>query len=106
MYKISSEEIYNINEIYYSLYLSDLSKPETTINLYNPFLNGEIYQRYIPQGDILLFNGIINEYNINEITYGIISQYGLIEVYFDKCINFPLCDYNDEKLKNIKKYKI
>ena len=100
--RFPKEEKYDINEIFYSLQLTDLNKLEKRINLYNEKLNGEIYQKIISKGEILFLNAIPNYYNAKEYTFGIISQFGSIEIYFDECINFPLCDYYDvEKLKEI-----
>ena len=100
--RFPSEEKYDINEIFYSLKLTDLSLTDKNINLYNSQINGEIYQNYITNNEIFILNKIPTDFNYKKMTFGIISQLGSIEVYSDECINYPLCDYyDDEKLKTL-----
>ena len=100
--RFPSEKKYDINDIFYSLKLTDLSQTDKNINLYNSQINGEIYQNYLKKNEILILNKIPNDFNYKKMTFGIISQLGSIEVYSDVCINYPLCDYyNDEKLKTL-----
>ena len=106
--RLPTENIYDINEIFYSLYITDLSKSEKYLNLYSPKINGIIYDNFLPKDEIFILRGLNNEGISNEINYGIISQSDSIEIYVSKCKNYPLCDsFNDDenkKLDNINGY--
>ena len=96
------ENIYDINEIFYSLYITDLSKSEKFLNLYSPKINGIIYDNFLSKDDFLIIKDLNNEDKSNEINYGIISQSDSIEIYVSKCKNYPVCDsFNDDEIKKL-----
>ena len=96
------KENYDIDEIFYTLQLSDPSQSGSKIGLYSPQIYGEIYPRSLPEGEIFLYTGVSPNEKAKNISFDMISQYGFPDMYFDICTNYPLCDYyDDSKIKTI-----
>ena len=90
---------YNLNDIFYSIQLTDPKQSDSKINLYSSQNIGEIYPRILKEGEIYIFKGIPLSDDITEISFDMISDYGLPDMYFDICTNYPLCDnYNYDNL--------
>ena len=66
----------------------------------NPQLSNLNYPHFILKGEIASFYGIINQ-NIQKIKFYIDSNEGNSNIYFDKCLTFPNCYYNDENINQL-----
>ena len=95
---------YDFNEIYYSIQLTDPKQSDSKINLYSPQLTGEIYPRMLKSEEIYIYKGIPISDEDTQISFEMISDFGLPDMYYDICTNYPLCDNykynNSDKLKN------
>ena len=90
-------ENYDINEIFYSLQLTDPSQSENKINLYSPQIYGEQYPRLLEEGEIYSYIGVSPKDGVNQISIDMISQFGFPDMYYELCTNYPLCNkYEDE----------
>ena len=95
-------ENYEIEEIFYTLQLTDPSLSESKITLYSPQIYGELYPRNLKEGQIFLYTGASPNDTVKKISFDMISQYGFPDMYLDLCTNYPLCNYyDDSKIKNI-----
>lgn len=93
---------YDIDEIYYSLQLTDPTQSENKINLYSPQIIGEQYPRLLQAGEFFLFTGVSPNDSVKKVSFDMVTQFGFPDLYFDLCKNYPLCDnYNDEEIKKI-----
>ena len=91
---------YNLEEIVYSIQLSDPKQSESKINLYSPQTIGEIYPRMLKEGEIFLFTGVPLSDDTRELSFNMISVFGLPDMYIDICTNYPLCDKYDYNISN------
>ena len=66
----------------------------------NPQLSNLNYNHVILKGEIASFYGIINQ-NVQKIKLSINTSKGNSNIYFDKCLTFPKCYYNDEKMNQL-----
>ena len=95
-------ENYDIEEIFYSLQLTDPTQSQSKINLYSPQIIGEQYPRLLQAGEFFLFTGVSPDDSVKKISFDMVTQFGFPDMYFDLCKNYPLCDnYNDEEIKKI-----
>ena len=85
-------ENYDINEIFYSLQLTDPSQSENKINLYSPQIYGEQYPRLLEEGETYSYIGISPKDGVNQISIDMISQFGFPDMYYELCTNYPLCN--------------
>ena len=93
---------YNIDEIYYSIQLTDPKQSDSKIGLYSAQNFGEVYPRMLKEEEIFIYTGIPIPDDTEEISFSMISQFGLPDMYFDTCTNYPLCDkYNYDNLKTL-----
>ena len=66
-----------------------------------PLIPGLNYHHVLFKDEIAVFRGTTNK-NSNIINYSMKQILGFSDMFFDKCINYPECLYNEDKLKNIK----
>ena len=92
---------YDFDEIYYSIQLTDPKQSDSNINVYSPQIIGEIYPRMLKEEEIFIYKGIHLSDDANEISFEMISDFGLPDMYFDICTNYPLC--NNYKYDNLDK---
>jgi ssDNA-binding Zn-finger/Zn-ribbon topoisomerase 1 len=67
-----------------------------------PQIPGLTYYHLLFKGEIAAFRSSITKEESNIINYGMKQILGFSDMYFDKCINYPDCSFNEEKLKTIK----
>ena len=91
---------YEIENLIYSLQLTQETGENDLLNLYAPQITGNIYPRIIPKGSVVFFNAANLKDESKEISYNMISTEGLPRMYMLKCENYPLCDI--EKTEGIK----
>ena len=93
---------YEIDEIFYIIQLSDPRQSDSKINLYSPQIIGELYPRMLKEQEIFIYKGIPISDDTTEISFDMISEYGLPDMYFDICTNYPLCNnYNYNNMKKL-----
>ena len=68
--------------------------------LTNPQYSNLNYPHFILKGEIASFYGIINQ-NSQLLKLNIDSSEGNSNIYFDKCLTFPNCYYNDENINQL-----
>ena len=83
---------YSFDEIFYSIQLSDPKQSDSKINLYSSQIIGEIYPRMLKEEEIFIYKGIQIPEEATEISFEMVSEFGLPDMYFDICTNYPLCD--------------
>ena len=99
--KLESEK-YDINEIFYSLQLTDPGQSEINIGLYSPQIYGEIYPRRLKEGEEYSYIGIVPDDSSNKLSIDMVSQYGFPDMYYRVCKNYPLCtDYDETNSRSI-----
>ena len=91
---------YEIENLIYSLQLTQKTGENDLLNLYAPQITGNIYPRIIPKGSVVFFNAANLKDESKEISYNMISTEGLPRMYMLKCENYPLCDI--EKTEGMK----
>ena len=85
---------YNVEDIPYSLQLTEPMDENNVLNVYTPQLRGNIYPRIISRGSTVFFNGANLNTDSDEIIYNMITTEGLPKMYIYKCTNYPLCKFN------------
>ena len=86
---------YSFDEIFYSMQLTDPKQSDSKIGLFSPQNIGEIYPRMLKEEEIFIYTGIPIPEHTKEISFSMISKFGLPDMYFDVCTNYPLCNnYN------------
>lgn len=96
-------ENYNINEIYYSLQLTNPKNSSFKIGLYSPQIYGEIYPRILQENEEFSYIGTTPDDTTNHISMDMITQYGYSDMYYQFCKNYPICsefDFEDPKSIN------
>ena len=94
---------YDFDEIFYSIQLTDPKQSDSKINLYSQQIIGEIYPRMLKEEEIFIYKGIPISDDTTEISFEMIKEFGLPDMYFDICTNYPLCDnYKYNNLKELK----
>ena len=81
---------YEIENLAYSLQLTQKTEETDLLNLYAPQITGNIYPRIIPKGSIVFFNAANLKEHSEEISYNMIATEGLPRMYMLKCKNY-LC---------------
>ena len=89
-------ENYTINEIYYSLQLTNPNISTIKLGLYSPQIYGELYPRILQKGDEYSYVGITPHDETSQISIDMISQYGFSDMFFHFCKNYPICSENEE----------
>ena len=84
----NSNEIENVG---YSLQLTQPVNDIGILNFYSPQLLGNIYERFLPHATYAFFNSNLNKNNKN-IIYKMIATQGMPQMYIYKCSNYPLCE--------------
>ena len=85
---------YFIEDIPYSLQLTQPKKEIGLLNSYGPQFRGNIYPRIITKGSVVFFNGANLKSESDRIIYNMITTEGLPRMYIYKCNNYPLCNFN------------
>ena len=99
-----STESFNINDIPYSIQLTEPKNQTNVLNIYIPQISGRIYPRIIPKGSIVFFNALPPTSQSKEQIYNIMATEGLPQMFIHKCTTYPFCklDINEiEKTPNI-----
>ena len=89
-------EKYDIDEIFYSLQVTNPGESEYKIGLYSPQLYGEIYPRRLKEGEEYSYIGITPDISSNQISFDMISQYGFPDMIYRLCKNYPICSDNED----------
>ena len=68
---------------------------------YNQFINpphlpGVIYTHYLLRGEVAVIQGMQPKYGAKEINFNMKARKGFPDMYFDKCEDYPNCEYNLE----------
>ena len=82
----------NIEEIGFSLQLTQPLNNIGILNFYSPQLLGHIYERFLPHGTYAFFNSANLYKNSKNIIYNMITTKGMTNMYIYKCQNYPLCE--------------
>ena len=90
---------YEIENLAYSLQLTQKTEETDLLNLYAPQITGNIYPRIIPKGSIVFFNAANLKEHSEEISYNMIATEGLPRMYMLKCKNYPLCQINNKEIE-------
>ena len=93
-----SSDKYNINDIPYTIQLTEPKSQIGLLNIYTPQLNGNIYPRIIGKGSVVFFNAVPPTSNSKEQIYNMMTLEGLPQMYIYKCTKYPLCDIDIGKL--------
>ena len=87
---------YDINDIPYSLQLTDPTQHVGLLNFYAPQLRGIIYPRITPKGSVVFFN--VANSDSQELIYNMIATEGLPKMYMYKCTSYPVCEFDYNSL--------
>ena len=82
---------YTFEEIFYSLQLIDPKQSDSNIGLFSHQNIGEIYPRILKEEQTFIYTSIPLSDNTKEITFSMISKFGLPDIYINKCTDYPLC---------------
>ena len=100
------EEYSLVDDLPYSLQLTDPTQNVGLFNIYVPQLRGIIYPRITPKGSVVFFNAANLNSDKNPVIYNMLAIEGYPKMYMYKCTSYPFCefDYNsiDEKENIIK----
>ena len=89
---------YDINDIPYSLQLTDPTENVGLLNFYAPQLRGIIYPRITPKGSVVFFNSANLNSDSQAIIYNMIATEGLPKMYMYKCTSYPVCEFDYNSL--------
>ena len=89
---------YAINDIPYSLQLTQPTKDERLLNIYAPQIRGVIYPRITPKGSVVFFNGANLNSDSQHIIYNMMVTEGLPKMYMYKCNSYPVCEFDYNSL--------
>ena len=92
----SDTDNYNINEIFYSLQLTDPRQSEYKLGLYSPQIYGEQYPRILPEGEEFSYLGVPPNESSHQISIDMIAKLGFPDLYYRLCKNFPICSEYEE----------
>jgi hypothetical protein len=87
-----SSDQYSIDDIPYTIQLTEPKSQVGLLNIYTPQLNGNIYPRIIGKGSVVFFNAVPPTSNSKEQIYNMMTLEGLPQMYIYKCTKYPLCD--------------
>ena len=94
---INNEDLYNANEVVFSLQLVSHKYNNYNQFLYQPQLPGMIYPHILLKDEIAVFTGMNSHSDTKEINYNMKSITGFPKMYFYYCEEYPNCIYDDEK---------
>ena len=89
---------YTIQDIPYSLQLTEPTKDVGLLNIYAPQLRGVIYPRITPKGSVVFFNGANLNSDSQHIIYNMMVTEGLPKMYMYKCTSYPVCEFDYNSL--------
>ena len=89
---------YDINDIPYTIQLTEPKAQIGLLNIYTPQLNGNIYPRIISKGSVVFFNAVPPNTDSKEQIYNMMTLEGLPQMYIHKCKTYPLCELEINKI--------
>ena len=92
--ELPSTDKYSINDIPYTIQLTEPKSQVGLLNIYTPQLNGNIYPRITGKGSVVFFNAVPPTSNSKEQIYNMMALEGFPQMYIYKCKTYPLCDIN------------
>ena len=90
--ELPSLDKYNIDDLPYTIQLTEPKAQVGLLNIYTPQLNGNIYPRIIGKGSTVFFNAVPPTSNSKEQIYNMMALEGIPQMYIYKCKEYPLCD--------------
>jgi len=94
---INNEDLYNANEVVFSLQLVTHKYNNYNQFIYQPQLPGVIYPHILLKGEVAVFTGMNSHNDTKEINYNMKSITGFPKMYFYYCETYPNCIYDNEK---------
>ena len=86
----------NTEEIIFSIQLTSPSLYEYNQFIYPPHLPGVIYSHYLVKGEIAVFQGGKPNNEAKEINLNMKARKGFPIMHFDRCMNYPNCEYDKD----------
>ena len=106
--KICLKQKDDLESIFFSMQIIDISDEKTTKAILHPAIPGNLYNDRLIKDEIRYYRQGLFEPNPNDelmYRYSVRQIEGEIEVYVGKCNNFPFCQYTKEDLLNKDKVK-
>ena len=94
---INNEDLYNANEVVFTLQLVTHKYNNYNQFLYQPQLPGVIYPHILLKDEVAVFTGMNSHNDTKEINYNMKSITGFPKMYFYYCETYPNCIYDNEK---------
>ena len=103
-YTFPEEEEYqqynNIEEIIFTFYVTLGRTLNNKFNIYEPQINGQLYERNLIVGEKIGLIGLKPENNFKEINFNLFAKNGFPKMTIYDCDNYPLCLYKEGSLYN------
>ena len=83
-------------DLIFSIQLTSPSLYNHNQFIYPPHLPGVIYTHYLLKGEVAVIQGMQPKDGAREINFNMKARKGFPDMYFEKCTDYPNCEYNLE----------
>ena len=86
----------SLEDIIFSIQLTSPELYKYNQFIFPPHLPGVIYTHYLVEGEIAVFQGGEPNNEAREINFNMKARKGFPNMYFDRCLDYPNCEYNKD----------